>query len=207
MKDLGITFAFVLAALAGGVLWLGFCLSDASDCIAWPALLVGGPLAFAGFVMRRRARRMLDALDRILDVRRPLRDVGPGLACISGRWRALDDRRGLVEDDGGAALVVLAPGHDGAAPADGTDVVAYGLGGGLVDDPRGAGYRGDARLPQLAIVDAGHFVRPAAHSLERAVAGAQRIASLGAITFALGVGVVATAVVIALRVNVESGLE
>jgi hypothetical protein len=207
MKSVAIGIAFVVAALAGGALWLWLSLCESSDCIGWPALLVGGPLAFAGFVLRRRARRKLDALDRILATRRSLRDVAPGLACVSGRWRALDDRRGLVADDGGAALVVFAPGHEGAAPADGTDVIAYGLGGGLVDDPRGAGYRNDTRLPQLAIVDAGHFVRPAAYSLERAVAGAQRIASLGAVTFALGVGVVAMAVVIALRVFALSGLE
>ncbi len=177
-------------------------LYDQVGSVLWPLSIAGIVAAILGFVWRARARRQLDELDRIGAARRRVRDVAPGLACVNGRWRALDDRRGLVEDDSGAALVVFAPGHAGVAPVDGADVVVVGLGGGLVDDPRGAGYRGDTRLPQLAVVDAGHFVRPAARGsdpIARAIVIARRTALLAGAAFAVGLGLAATSIVIALR--------
>ena len=165
----------------------------------WPLVIAGILAVIVGLVWRGRARRRLDELERVLAARRRVREIAPGLACVNGRWRALDDRRGLVEDDSGAALVVFAPGHAGVAPADGADVVVVGLGGGLADDPRGAGYRGDSRLPQLAVVDAGHFVRAAAHSVERAVVVARRTALLAGAAFAVGLALATMSIVIALR--------
>jgi hypothetical protein len=168
----------------------------------WPVLQGGGLLAVVAMVLRARALHRLDELGRAIAARRRVRDIGPGLTSIAGRWRRLDERRGLVEDDSGTALVVFADGHAGTPPAAGAAVVVVALGGGLVDDPRGAGYRSDARLPQLAVVDPGHFVRLAGHdALDRARVVERAAALLFGALFALGLGLAATAVVVALRVS------
>jgi hypothetical protein len=195
----------------------------------WPVLQAGGLVAVVGMLLRARALRRLDDLGLAVAARRRVRDVGPGLACVQGRWRRLDlpcadgrgrgpgrldlpcadgrgpgrldERRGLVEDESGAALVAFADGHAGAAPADGTEVIVVGLGGGVVADPRGAGYRNDARLPQLAIVDADHFVRPTQRSVERDVVRQRAVALAAGFAFAVGLALAATAVVVALRAS------
>jgi hypothetical protein len=167
----------------------------------WPVLQAGGLVAVVGMLLRARALRRLDDLGLAVAARRRVRDVGPGLACVQGRWRRIDERRGLVEDESGAALVAYADGHAGVAPADGAEVVVVGLGGGVVADPRGAGYRDDARLPQLAVVDAGHFVRPTQRSVERDVTRQRAVAVAAGFAFAVGLGLAATAVVVALRAS------
>lgn len=197
----------LIDSLAGSVYRAGYFVYEQAGSVLWPMLLTGIVAGLFGFIWRAQARRRLDALDLLLAARRRVRDVAPGLVAVGGRWRGLGERRGIVEDDSGAAVVVLADGHGGVAPVDGAEVLVVALAGGRVDNPRGADYRGQAQLPQLAVVDAGHFVRPAAHSLERAVTAAQRMASLGAAAFALGVGLGATALVIALRSSSLFGLE
>ena len=177
-------------------------LFDVLSGALWPLLLVGGALAVAGLAARSQGRRRVDALLRVLAARRCVRQIAPGLAYIRGRWRRLDERRGLLEDDSGAALVLFADGYTGAPAADlgdGGEVIVVALGGGLVDDPRDAGYRDDARLPQLSVVDAGHFVRPAARSLDRDIVRANAVVVLAGAAFAVGLGLAAAAVFASLR--------
>ena len=168
----------------------------------WPALLGCGALAFVGLWLRRRGRERVETIERLQAARRRVQDVAPGLCAIVGRWRRLEARRGLVEDDSGAAVVTFADGHAGAPPDDGADVLVVGLAGGVGDDPRGAGYRAAARLPYVAVVDAGHFARPAERGLDPMAAAARRSVLVGGALFALGLALVGAELVVLLRASV-----
>jgi hypothetical protein len=163
-----------------------------------PVLVLTAPLVVAGLMLRAAARRRAEALAATLATRRRAADVASGAVAVHGRWRALDGRDGLVEDDDGAAIRVTRE-PDAAAIADGARVLVIGCAVGQVDDPRGGGYRGQARLPEVRVAGAGQLVTTDVERLERSARRARLAATAGATLFALALAVALAAAVVAWR--------
>lgn len=163
-----------------------------------PVLVAAAPLLIAGLVLRAAARRQAEEAAAALATRRRPSEVARGAVAVAGTWRALAGGDGLVEDaDGAAVWVARGP---GAAPiADGARVLAIGCAVGEVDDPRGGGYRGQARLPRVVVDGAGQLVTTDVERLERAARRARRWATAGAALFALALAVALAAALIAWR--------
>jgi hypothetical protein len=159
---------------------------DPSD---WPLLaILALPLGAAGLVLRVRGRRSLERASATATARRSLRDLAPGVVAFGGTWRAVGGGRGVIEDEGAAALIDRGAG----APAisDGARVLCHGVVRGDGPDPRGGGYRGAGRLPLVDASGVGDYVTTDVERLERARRVGRRDALLGAILVALAVAVV-----------------
>ena len=163
-----------------------------------PVLVVTAPLAILGLMLRAAARRQVAAVAAARAARRRPADVTGGAVAVEGTWRALAGDEGLVEgDDGAAVRVTRAP---AAAPiADGARVLVIGCAAGQADDPRGGGYRGQARLPRVLADGAGQLVTTDVERLERAARRARLAATAGATLFALALAVALGAALIAWR--------
>jgi hypothetical protein len=114
-----------------------------------------------------------------------LRDVQPGVVVFAGTWRAVAGGRGVIEDDGAAA--VIERGAGASAIADGARVLCHGVARGDAPDPRGGGYRGAGRLPLVDVSGAGDFVTTHVDRLEEARRSSRRAALVGAMLVALSV--------------------
>lgn len=166
---------------------------------AWgPVVALALPLAVGGLWLRAAARQRLESLALTRAARRKPGDVAAGVVTVEGTWRAVRGGDGLVEDEGGdAVLVAREPGAE--AIADGARVLVVGVAGGEGDDPRGSGYRGHARLPRVVAGGLGHFVTTEPALLERQTRAAQLRATVGAALFAAAVALTAATALVAWR--------
>ena len=175
-------------------------LLNAFGWAAWgPVLVVAAPLAVVGLMVRAAARRRAEAIRMTRAARRRVADVSAGMVTIEGTWRAVrSGADGLVEDDAGAAVLVTRD-EEAAHIDDGARVLVVGCAGGLGDDPRGSGYRGDARLPRVVACGLGHFVSTDATLLDREERAARLRATVGAALFAAAVALAASSALVAWR--------
>jgi hypothetical protein len=169
-------------------------------CAALGSLFViGCGLALAGLQTRASGRRQAELVVRACAARRRVRDVTPGPCTVEGVWRRLDDDRGLVEDESGAAVLVAC--KESAPPLDEqARVLVVGVAGGETDDPRGGGYRSTARVPRLAVFGEGHFVTDDLGLLDGLAARARRAALVGGASVAAGVVLACASLVVVLLV-------
>jgi hypothetical protein len=175
-------------------------LLNAFGWAAWgPVLVVALPTAIVGLMVRAAARRRVESLGLTVAARRRVADVRAGMVTLDGVWKNVRGASdGLVEDDGGAAVLVTR--EEGADPiADGTPVLVVGCAASDGDDPRGSGYRGHARLPRVVACGVGHFVSTDPALLEREEKRARRRATVGAALFAAAVSIAAMATMVAWR--------
>jgi hypothetical protein len=169
---------------------------DPSD---WPLLaLLAFPIAVAGVIVRGRGRRNIErVLDTTLAVR-SLRDLQQGVVVFAGSWRAVGrDGRGVIEDDGAAALIDRGA---GAPPiVDGARVLCRGVAGGDAPDPRGGGYRSSGRLTVVDASGAGDFVTTETDRLSHLLRASKRDAIVGAMLVAVSVAWIVAGVALWLR--------
>ena len=166
----------------------------------WPVMLaVGMPLVLAGLVLRRRGRRGADRIALARSGRRALRDVGPGVVTVEGRWRRFDGdgdgdgSRGIIQgEDAGACAVVECDEGAAAGIAEGTPVLVTGWATHQVQNPLGASYREQMRV---WLIEARRDPRGGAEqittrldALERGAVRARRLSRVGAALFAAGIG-------------------
>ncbi|HEY2743036.1 MAG TPA: hypothetical protein VGL86_00375, partial [Polyangia bacterium] len=160
------------------------------------------PTASVGLMVRAAARRRVESISLASAARRRVADVRAGLVTVEGTWRApRGNGDGLVEDPSGAAVLVTRE-EAAEAIADGTPVLVVGCAGpddSGGDDPRGTGYRGNARLPRVVACGVGHFVSTDPTLLEREERWARRRATVGAALFAGAVAIAAMAAMVAWR--------
>jgi hypothetical protein len=175
-------------------------LLNAFGWAAWgPVLVVALPTAIVGLMVRAAARRRVESISLATAARRRVTDVRAGLVTVEGTWRSPRGRGdGLIEDASGAALLVTRD-ETAEAIADGTPVLVVGCAGAEGDDPRGSGYRGNARLPRVVACGVGHFVTTDPTLLERQERSARRRATVGAALFAGAVAIAAMAAMVAWR--------
>jgi hypothetical protein len=149
------------------------------------AELVAASLVLFGLLIRVRARRRHDLVSLALAGQRKLACLQPGPVALTGTWRNLDGRRGVLEDPEGAAVLVE---HAlGPAPlADGASVLAVGVAMREVDDPRPVAYRAHPRLWLVALAGPGQRLTREVDALGREQRRARRRSALGGALFALG---------------------
>jgi hypothetical protein len=146
------------------------------------------PLGVAGMLMRARGRRSLDRVMTTATARRSLRDLAPGVVAFGGTWRAVGGGRGVIEDEGAAAIIDRGAGA--SAISDGARVLCHGVVRGDGPDPRGGGYRGAGRLPLVDATGAGDFVTTDVERFARVQQVGRRDATLGAILVAVAVAMI-----------------
>lgn len=160
----------------------------------WPVVLTAGlPLMVIGLYLRRRARRTAYRIALAKSARRELREVGPGVVTVSGRWRPLDEdgSRGAIEHEGACAIVEC---DDRAAAgiAEGTPVLVTGWATHQVENPLGASYRDQMRVWSIEARrdprGGAEQITPRLDALEYGAKRARRIGRVGAALFAAGIG-------------------
>jgi hypothetical protein len=153
------------------------------------AVLAGAPLTLFGLLLRRRARRRDELMSLALAAQRSLSRLVPGPVALTGTWRNVDGRRGVLEGPAGAAVLVE---HAlGPAPLpDGATALAVGVATREVDDPRPVAYRAHPRLWLVALAGPGQRLTAEVGALERERRCARRRSAVGGALFALGVLVI-----------------
>lgn len=168
----------------------------------WPVVVTVLPLLAGGIWLRRLGRRRARSLERVRGRARALRDLSAGEVLITGRFTRLSEERALIEEEDGRAVIERGP-H---APkvADGSVVWVRGLATDQVDDPRPGGYRASARVWLIDARERGALIAVGPSGIERAIARAGRLGTVGALLFAIGVAVAVASSVIAWRADLQA---
>jgi hypothetical protein len=165
----------------------------------WLIVVLAMPLAIAGWVLRRDARRRAGEVARARAAARGLREIGPGAVTLTGTWRG-----GFLEDEVGCRVLVERE-PDAAPIADGARVLVVGCATHEIDDPR-ANYRSDAKLWVIDARGDGALVTHDTNALAQAESRALVRGSLGVLLFACSLAVALGAYVVAWRAAHDVGI-